>query len=299
MFKHILIPLDGSKLAEAALPPAISLAQTLGSPVTLLHLVEKDAPQAVHGHRHLRQADEAEAYLQHLAHTAFPEGIKVEWHVHTTEIENVASSIVQHAEEIEPDLIVMCSHGGGGMRDALFGNIAQQVIGQCDVPLLLLKPADAPAPPFHIRKIFLPLDDESIHDESLSIAMPLAKAYNAALYLLTVIPTLGTLSDREAAAGTLLPATASAYLDIKEENAKEHLQEHLDELCHGGYDAEAEIARGDPVAVISETAERVSADLMILSTHRRSGTAAFWARSVAPSVARRVQMPLLLVPMEG
>jgi len=297
MFKHILLPLDGSKLAEAALPAAASLAQTLGMPVMLLHLIEKDAPQAIHGNHHLTKADEAEVYLQAVARTAFPEGTKVDWHVHSTGVGNVATSIVQHAEEFNPDLIVMCSHGSGGVRDYLFGNIAQQVVGQSDVPLLLLKPTATPAPVFQIRRIILPLDDESIHDESLSVAKPLAKAYHADLYLLTVIPTLSTLSNGVAAAGTLLPATATAYLDIKEENACEHLQEHIDELSQAGLAAEAEIARGDPVFVISETAERIAADLMILGTHRRAGTAAFWARSIAPNVVRRVKIPLLLVPL--
>lgn len=297
MFTHILVPLDGSKLAEAALPSAASLAQTLGAPVTLLHLIEKDAPQEVHKDRHLTKADEANDYLQAVAQTAFPEKVKVEWHVHTAEIENVAASIVQHAEELNPDLIIMCSHGRSGMRDYLFGNIAQQVIGQSDMPVLLLKPTTAQSQTFQVRKIFLPLDDESIHDESLSIAKPLAKVYQAGLYLLTVIPTLGTLSNGKAAAGTLLPATATAYLDIKEENAKEHLQEHLDELTRSGFNAEAEIARGDPAPTISEVAERVDADLIILSTHRKAGTAAFWARSVAPNVARRTKIPLLLLPL--
>lgn len=297
MFTHILVPLDGSKLAEAALPPAASLAQTLGAPVTLLHLIEKDARQEVHKDRHLTKADEANDYLQAVAQTAFPEKVKVEWHVHTAEIENVAASIVQHAEELNPDLIIMCSHGRSGMRDYLFGNIAQQVIGQSDMPVLLLKPTTAQSQTFQVRKIFLPLDDESIHDESLSIAKPLAKVYQAGLYLLTVIPTLGTLSNGKAAAGTLLPATATAYLDIKEENAKEHLQEHLNELAQSGFNAEAEIARGDPAPTISEVAERVDADLIILSTHRKAGTAAFWARSVAPNVARRTKIPLLLLPL--
>jgi nucleotide-binding universal stress UspA family protein len=53
MFKHILVPLDGSKLAEAAIPAAASLAQTLEAPVTLLHLIEQDAPQEIHRDHHL------------------------------------------------------------------------------------------------------------------------------------------------------------------------------------------------------------------------------------------------------
>ena len=61
MFKHILVPLDGSTLAEAALPAAVSLAQTYKAPVTLLHVIEQDAPEEVHRDRHLTKAVEAEA----------------------------------------------------------------------------------------------------------------------------------------------------------------------------------------------------------------------------------------------
>ena len=48
MFKHILVPLDGSKLAEATLPAARSLAMTFKAPVTLLHIIEQDAPEEIH-----------------------------------------------------------------------------------------------------------------------------------------------------------------------------------------------------------------------------------------------------------
>ena len=54
MFKHILIPLDGSRLAETVLPAGVYLAGVLGSTVTLLHVIERDAPQEVHGERHLQ-----------------------------------------------------------------------------------------------------------------------------------------------------------------------------------------------------------------------------------------------------
>ncbi len=69
MFKHILVPLDGSKLAEAALPAAVSLAQTFKAPVTLLHIIEQDAPEEIHRDRHLTEAREAEAYLAEIAKT--------------------------------------------------------------------------------------------------------------------------------------------------------------------------------------------------------------------------------------
>ncbi len=72
MFKHLLVPLDGSKLAESALPVAAWLAKTLKAPITLLHVIEQDAPEEVHRDRHLTNSDEAEAYLAKLPNPNFP-----------------------------------------------------------------------------------------------------------------------------------------------------------------------------------------------------------------------------------
>jgi nucleotide-binding universal stress UspA family protein len=300
MFKNILVPLDGSNLAESALLPAASLSKTLNAPVTLLHIIEENAPKEVHKDHHLTKPDEAREYLKNKAATAFLPGTLVETHVHTAEVKDVAASICQHAnEEFNPDLIVMCAHGSGGFRDLLFGSIAQQVLGGGRVPLLLLRPQAVETKPWEVRRIFVPLDSESIHDESLPIAEQLAKAYGAKLFLLTVIPTYGTLSGEKAAVSVMLPAASTAYLNIQEETAKEHLQTHLDEFLESGFEVSGEIARGDPATLIVETAARVEADLILLSTHRRAGMDAFWARSVAPNVARKTHIPILFVPLGG
>ena len=297
MFKHILVPLDGSKLAEAALPAAVSLAKTLNAPVTLLHVIEQDAPEEVHRDRHLTTAKEAEAYLGRTAKRAFPETAKVDWHVHTAAVEDVARSIVDHsADEFQPDLIILCSHGKSGMHDLLYGNIAQQVAAASGTPVLLIKPADGETK-FKLEHILVPLDNESVHDAVLPIAVELANAYKAELNLLCVIPTFGTLAGEQAAAGTLMPATATAYLDISEEIAQEHFQGHLDSFKKAHVQATAEIARGDPAPVIAKTAEKINADLILFGTHGRAGLDAFWNRSVAAAVARRTGIPLLLIPL--
>jgi nucleotide-binding universal stress UspA family protein len=299
MFKNILVPLDGSKLAEAAIPPAVSLAQTLGAPITLLHLIEKDAPQEIHKDRHLRQADEAAAYLKNVANEISKDGLKIETHVHTAEVKDVADSIIRHAsEEFNPDLIVMCAHGHSGFRDMVFGNIAQQVLSGGQTPLLLLQPESAESHPFTLRRLLVPLDNESVHDESLHYAQELAKTYKAELYLLTVVPTLGTLTGEEAAVSSMLPATSTAFLDIQEETGKDHLQGHLNDFLKAGYNVNAEIARGDPVEIIVSTAARIGADMILLSTHRKAGMNAFWSRSVAPNVLKKTHLPLLLVPLK-
>ena len=298
MFKRILVPLDGSKLAEAAIPAAASLTQILNAPVILLHVMEKDPPQEIHKDRHITRADEASAYLEEIAKRNFPAEAKVDSHVHTAAVKDVASSIVEHAmSEFQPDLIVMCTHGKSGVRELLYGSIAQQVVANGTTPLLLIKPELDPSPTFKLEKILVPLDTGPIHDDSLPVTQELARVYKSNIHLLTVIPTFSTVAGETAAASSLLPATTSALLDIKVENAAEDLQEHLDELKQAGLQVTAEVARGDPATEIVNLSEKLNADLIVLTTHRRAGTAAFWARSVAPNVARRARVPILLIPL--
>jgi nucleotide-binding universal stress UspA family protein len=299
MFKHILVPLDGSKLAEAAVLVAVSLTKTLHAPVTLLHIIEKDAPQEIHKDHHITQADEASTYLQALAKRAFPPEAEVNWHVHTAAIKDVAASIVEHAvTEFQPDLIVMCKHGKNGVRELLVGSIAQQVVAHGTTPLLLIKPDADSTTTFQPKRILVPLDSGPVHDDSLPLTKELAKAYQSEIHLLTVIPTFTTVTGEKAAASSLLPATTSAMLDINVENAEADLQEHLDELKQEEFRAKAEIVRGDPATEIVNVSEKLKADLIVLTTHRKAGAAAFWARSVAPNVTRRAHVPILLIPLK-
>jgi len=299
MFKHILVPLDGSKLAEAAVPVAASLAQTLNAPVTLLHIIEQDAPQEIHKEHHITQADEASAYLEQVAKRGFPAGVNVDTHVHTAAVKDVPASIVEHAiTEFQPDLIVMCTHGRGGVRDLLYGSIAQQVVAQGLTPLLLIKPDNEIPTTFKLENILVPLDIGPAHDASLPMTERLATVYKSSVYLLTVIPTFSTIAGETAATGNLLPATTSAMLDIDVETAEEDLLVHLAELKRAGLQVTAEVARGDPATEIVNISEKLQADMIVLTTHRKAGAAAFWARSVAPNVVRRAHTPILLIPLE-
>ncbi len=296
MFKHILVPLDGSKLSEASLPPAALLAEAFRAGVTLLHVIEQDAPDEVHKDRHLTEPGEAESYLKEVAKQAFPAKTRVFTHVHTAAVADVARSIVEHVTtEFKPDLIVTCTHGRSGVHDRLFGSIAQQVVAQGKIPVLLIKPGGKK---FKVEEILLPLDPDSGHDESIAMGESLAGIFKAALQLVTVIPTFSTLAGEQAAAGNLMPGTAQAFLEMKEESARDHLQEHAGAIQKKGLKASFEIVRGDPANLIIKAADQSKADLIVLSTHRRAGMGAFWARSVAPKVAQRTKVPLLLIPLQ-
>ena len=297
MFNHLLVPLDGSNLAEATLPVALSMAKILHAPVTLLHIIEQDAASVVHNDRHLTTSAEAQEYLEHVKQTFFPKSVQVDTHIHTAPVTDVAKSIIDHArQEFQPDLILLCSHGKGGMRDILVGSIAQQVAALGGTPVLLIKPGQETSP-FELKRILVPLDNESNHDQALPFAEFLAKSFHAQLDLVCVIPTLVTDSGAHAAAGTMLPTTASAYLDIAEEIAEEHFQEHLDDFGEKGIQASATIRRGDPAGVIVKEAENQGVDIILFGTHGRAGLDAFWNRSVTATVAKKTQIPLLLIPL--
>ncbi len=294
MFKNILVPLDGSNLSEASLAPAAYLAKILELQITLLHIIEQDAPTEIHKERHLTRPAEADAYLKEVAKRAFPAKVKVKTHVHTVAVSDVARSIVDHAPELKPDLIVICTHGRSGLLDLLYGSIAQQVVALGTIPILVIK---SRIPSFELKKILIPLDPDSMHDNSLGMAESLAKIFKAELDLLSIVPTLSTLGDEQAAAGNIMPVTTQAYLDLKVENTKKDLQTHIEALHKNHLKSVAEVARGDPAASIVKAAESTPIDLIILSTHRRKGMGAFWARSVAPKVAQKTKTPLLLIPL--
>jgi nucleotide-binding universal stress UspA family protein len=300
MFKHILIPLDGSRLAEASIPPAAYLARVLGARITLFHVIERGAPQEVHGERHLRGFDEACDYLGETAGRTLPADLPVERHVHGAEVDVVARSIVEHAWELGADLIVMSTHGRGGLRGFVFGRIAQQAAGLGRTPILLVPPAAAGAPaaaPF--RRMLVALDGDPDHEEGLSVAADLAARCGAELRLVMAVHTLDTLSGEQAASAKMLPGATRALLDLAEHDAGEYLDLQVGNLRAAGLTATAEVRRGSPPSVILGAAKAAGADLIVLATHGKTGIDAFLSRSATPDVASRSEIPLLLVPVRS
>jgi nucleotide-binding universal stress UspA family protein len=294
--KHLLIPVDGSRLAESVLPYGIELAKDLGAMVTLFHVLEEKPPQEIHGQHHLADEEEACQYLSRLADT-FPPEVNVERHVHTEKVRNVARSITEHTSELAPDLIVMCAHGEGGLRDMMVGSIAQQVISRARTPVLLIQPRENAIENPQLNCYLVALDGQPDHEQGLPVAVQLARSTRAKLELLTVVPTLGTLRSEGAAAGRYLPGTTTAMLDMTESYAKEYLQKHSDRLKSIDLQADIHVVRGDPAAQILAVAENTHCDLVVLGTHGRSGMGAFWAGSVASKVVAAARQPLLLVPV--
>ena len=298
MFKHILVPLDGSHLAESALKPTAELSQRLGASVTLIHIIEKNASAEVHGDRHLTNQDEACEYLGRLTEKFFPPEATVENHVHSEEVSNVSRSITDHATEFAPDLIVMCTHGKSGLRDRMAGSIAQQVISQGKTPVLLLQPDEAGGVYVAFERFLVALDGNPEHQASLDIAGGFAQALGAGLHLVNVVQTPETLSGDRAATSRLLPATTLAMLDMTEEFMREYLEEQAVVWRAKGLHVTGRVRRGDVAKELSSEVARADCHLIVLGTHGRTGMDAFWSGSIAPKVVGQMRIPLLLVPVK-
>src|SRR5512139_590701 len=298
MFKHILIPLDGSALAEVVLPVAHYLARVLGAQVTLIHILEQSASASIHGERHLTEAEEAEGYLEEIGRRTFPSGISVSRHVHAEAMESVARGIVDHQAELAPDLILMCTHGRGGLRELLFGRIAQQVVASGRTPVLLIPPQEPLLQgPFVCRTLLAPTDGKPTHESGLDVAFGLARSTGARVHLLAVVPTVDKLAGRQAASGRLMPGTTRAVLQIAEEQLASYLRGQAARGEALGVVVSASMRRGDPATVIVETAASTDADIIVLGTHGKAGAEAFWAHSVTAKVLGKTTRPLLLIPV--
>lgn len=298
MFSRLLIPLDGSRMAEAALPAAAYLAQRCGAALTLVHILERRAPRRIHGERHLTAVEEAKQYLSAIRAAAFPGDARIALHVHETAEGNVARSIVEHARELECDLVIMVTHGHKRLDQMLFGTVAQQVIAHGETPVLVLHPAEGePRAPAPWKTILVPLDGNPEHEHGVPVARRLAELCAAAVHLVMSVPTYGTLSGPAASRSRFAPAATSALLEMACEDAEEYLRRQAEKLVLEGHPASIRVLRGDPAAEISRAAEHLAADLVVMGTHGRVGTDAFWSGSVTPAVFNRTRVPLLLVPV--
>ncbi len=300
VIRHILVPLDGSTLAESVLPAAAALAEGFGARVTLLHIIEERPPGTIHGQPHLTDADQAQAYLEGVARRPVFRDRTVEVHVHRPQAGDVAESVVDHSQEFGADLVVLSTHGRSGLRGFLFGSIAQRALQRGTSPILLVNPTvEGEAPPFLCRRILVPLDGTPAHEPALGVASTLGRAWHAPLHLEIVVPTVGTLSGDEAAAGVFMPLAKRALLDLAERGAEEYVHGLAATLMTEGLSTTSHVSRGEPAACLLEAAGRVGADLVVMASHAKGALDAFWSGSLTPKVIEKLARPLLLVRAAG
>jgi nucleotide-binding universal stress UspA family protein len=144
VYKKILVPLDGSELAESALAHVVPLAKCLGSEIALFRVlsVPVGSYMLVTEPRLIEEAakgaeDDAHAYLKDVAEKLRADGLKVSFDVGAGAI---GETIQEYATNIHADLIAMCTHGRGGLARLVIGSVADQLLRHSKIPILLARP---------------------------------------------------------------------------------------------------------------------------------------------------------------
>lgn len=143
-YKHILVPLDGSKLAEVALIDALAIAKLSQAEVTMLQVitpvesvVEVSAAQYSYADKVLENKLElAEQYLNSICDRIACETITTH---SVVEIGTAAETIIDYAHRQPIDLIVMATHGRSGLQRWVYGSVANKVLRGADLPILLVR----------------------------------------------------------------------------------------------------------------------------------------------------------------
>jgi nucleotide-binding universal stress UspA family protein len=149
MYKKILVPLDGSELAEAVVPHVSELARRINAEVYLLRVMTQTTyePTYVTATATLPQRGEnvgarahAEGYLQRIAFDHFPSNLRVSYEVTGGP---VADTILDYAAGIQADLIAMSTHGRSGIARMVIGSIADEIVRRSHLPVLLVRPEES------------------------------------------------------------------------------------------------------------------------------------------------------------
>jgi nucleotide-binding universal stress UspA family protein len=297
MKQPILVPLDGSALAEQALPFAEALAEASGSPLLLLCAsYVASVPGLDVAEEQARVVTDAELYLRRVATRLKRRGIAVE----TCAPYGMAGQVIAREARVRRAwLIVMATHGRGGLERALFGSVADGVVRQSPVPVLLLRAwhsGDSRARLLGAGPILVPLDGSAYAEEVLPIARALVSALETRMILAQAIPPPDTALTPDGMAVALFTEDPV----VAERAAREYLARLAATFAEQGATIETIVRHGEPAATIAAIAEEQGAALTVLATHGRTGLDRLLMGSVAERIVRHGATPVLLVrPGQG
>ncbi len=297
MFSNLLVALDGSKLAESVLPVVRTLVERIGCAVKLLHVIEKHPPSSIHGDTHIQDAAGAERYLTLIAERIRGWGGSVSTHVHEVPQGDVPRCIAKHAEELEQDLTILCTHGSGGFKRLVFGTNAEQVVSHGRTPVILIKSDQyGRAPDFGLRSIIALMDSTPHSDPVLAACSELAAIYGAKLHLLYVVPTAASATPEQLPGGRLVPSATRLLLDLETEQTIARMKEQLESISARNIEASGSVERGEAEPAVIGAANERQADMLVMATRGLAGLGAFWAKDLVPRISAGYDGALMLFP---
>ena len=284
MYKKILVPLDGSKLAEQVLPYARLLAESCGATVTLLRVTDPDARMP------FSASQSASDYLKYTAGSLQPLTVES-----MEKIGDPAEVIVDSAKAAADCLITMATHGVTGPRRWFLGSVASKVVQSAANPILLIRPDQnrPSAAAVALKRMVVPLDGSGLAERILPHVAALARTLKLEIQLLRAYalpPNAYLVSD-----GVIDQGPAQFRKALHEECEK-YLDGKVAGLRADGFDpVTATLVEGDAAEEIVELAAGSPQSLIAMSTHGRSGVGRWALGSVAEKVVQHAHAPVLLI----
>jgi nucleotide-binding universal stress UspA family protein len=279
MFDCLLVPLDGSADAEAAL----AVAEIVPSKRVRLLTVASDSTELA---TLCLESSDCRAYLEQVAEPLRRQGRSVDTWV---AFGLPAREIVASAAVV--DLVVMGNHGRGAVGRAVLGSVADWVARHSPAPTLIVRGGRRPAATMPLTRIVVPLDGSPLAEQALPLAVRLAGDMGLPVHLVRVVD-FEYLEAAIEAGVTAAEACAKLQGEIARD-AKAKLDELVMELHNRNCVATSEVRIGDPAGELLAAGRE--GDLAVLVTHARGGFERWLLGSVAEALVQRAAGPVLLV----
>ena len=299
MYKRILVPLDGSELAEQVLPYVQVLGKVSGVSIELLRVFEPTLEQLAH-RLHTSYCDRALAYLNRIKASIEGVGTPVYCTVHE---EDPASHIIIEAEKVPDTLIAMATHGRSGPTRWVLGSVTDKVVHATSRPLLIIRavPQDSFSTDVKLKTVLVPVDGSPLAEQVLPHVMGLAKSLRLKVILVRITTSVGEhhrYLDRHPvnASATVYYGPYEEFFKETDARAMQYLLKVKEELRQMGVSSvEETLLHGDPGGAIVDLAREIPNSLVAMTTHGRSGLGRWLLGSVAAQAVRHSGVPVVVI----
>jgi nucleotide-binding universal stress UspA family protein len=282
-YRKVLVPLDGSEVAERSLRYANKIAGGNGSEVILL---------TVSASSDERLDRPMKAYLDLNGKKLQSQGMKV-----STAIAygNVANEIIDFTHKSKIDLIIISTHGYSGTKYWMLGSIARKVLYGTHVPVFLVKSRAPKVSRVKFEKVLLPLDGSPFSETSIPHLEKLIKGTEAEIILLRVSEPPIVPSDRSPAIKPSWEEYRDMLMAEVQQQALEYLKRIKATFEGRGAKVRSQVVLGKATESILQVAQKENVDLIAITTHGRTGVSRWVYGSVVNRVVEESLQPVLLI----